>query len=285
MGKCYSTPYMPADKKTIDLLGMLGLSAYEAKAYTALIERGSMTPFALAEVSGIPRTKIYDTIKLLEDRKWITVEKGRPGKISPVCPSETVGSRKSTLDAELDRLNDDFTLHYEKRGESEPPKTHIVRGLENIAATSADMMRRAKTSLNLFGTLYYPEELEPIKQQLAAAKRRGVVIRISANNPVRVKGEILDVRESFSPVTPDIQIAPEPFIRTLTIDSREMLMIFPLPEDKSADRTDLVALWIENEMVAKAVNNVFNIMWANPNWTGTGVGKSRQNPTKKRNTP
>jgi len=267
---------MTVDKRTIDLLGTLGLSAYEAKAYAALIERGSMTPFALAEASGIPRTKIYDTIKRLEGRKWITVEKGRPGKIVPACPSETVGSRKSGLYAELDRLNDDFTLQYEKRGESEPPKTHIVRGLENIAATTADMMRRAKTSLYLFGTLYYPEELDPIKQQLAAAKRRGVVIRISANNPVRVKGKILDVKESFSPVTSDIQIAPEPFVRTLTIDGREMLMIFPLPEDKSADRTDLVALWIENEMVVKAINNVFNITWGNPGWTGRkGEGSGR----------
>ena len=247
MGKCDSTAYMTTDKKTIDLLKALGLTAYEAKAYAALIERGSMTPFALAE----------------------------PATVSPVCPSEAVGGRKSALDAELDRLTDDFTLHYEKRGENEPPKTHIVRGLENIAATTADMMRRAKTSLYLFGTLYYPEELEPIKQQLAAAKRRGIVIRISANNPVRIKDRILDVRESFSPVMPDIQIAPEPFIRTLTIDSREMLMIFPLPEEKSADRSDLVALWIENEMVAKAINNVFNIMWANPNWTGS-TGGSRQ---------
>lgn len=273
---------MSIEKKTIDLLGTLGLTAYEAKAYTALIERGSMTPFTLAELAGIPRTKIYDTIKLLEDRKWVTVEKGRPGKISPVCPSDTIGSRKSALDAELDRLTDDFTLHYEKRGEIAPPKTHIVRGLENIAATTADMMRRAKTSLYLFGTLYYPEELEPIKEQLAAAKRRGVVIRISANNPVRVKGKILDVRESFSPVTPDIQIAPEPFIRTLAIDSREMLMIFPLPEEKSADRADLVALWIENEMVAKAIANVFNIMWANPNWTGPAAGFPSKGRTRKR---
>lgn len=263
--------YMTTDQKTIALLRTLGLSAYEAKAYAALARLGSTTPFALAEEAGIPRTKIYETIKQLERQQWITVEKGRPGKIVPVCPSETIGSRKSALLAEIDQMADEFTMSYEKRTEVNPPKTSIVRGIGNITIKTADMMRRARTSLYLFGTLYYPEELEPIKQQVAAAKRRGVILRISSNNPVRTKEKILDVHESFSRVTNDIQIAPEPFIRTLTIDGREMLMMFPLPEDESADRSNLVALWIENDMVTKAINNAFNIMWANPEWTGNSA--------------
>lgn len=259
---------MTGDRPSVSLLQTLGLSAYDAKAYTALTRAGNLTPFELAEAAGIPRTKIYETIKRLEKEKWVTVEKGRPGRISPVCPSEAIGNRKAALDAEIERMTQDFTLEYEKRVEQEPAETKVVRGIENIAATTTDMMKRARTSLYLFGTLYYPEELEPIKDQIAAAKRRGVIIRISANNPVRTKEKILDVHESFAKVTSDIQVAPEPFIRTLTIDSREMLMMFPLPEAESADRGNLVALWVKNEMVAKAINNVFNIMWANPDWTG-----------------
>jgi HTH-type transcriptional regulator, sugar sensing transcriptional regulator len=273
---------MTTDQKTIALLQTLGLSAYEAKAYDALVRLGSTTPFALAEEAGIPRTKIYDTIKRLEREHWITVEKGRPGKITPVCPGDTIGSRKSALLAGIDQMANEFTMTYEKRTEANPPKTGIVRGIGNIAIKTADMMRRARTSLYLFGTLYYPEELEPIKQQLDAAKRRGVILRISSNNPVRTKEKILDVRESFSRVTEDFQTAPEPFIRTLTIDSREMLMMFPLPEEESADRSNLVALWIESEMVTKAINNAFNITWGNPGWIGTAAGTPDQKPTKKR---
>ena len=162
-------------------------------------------------------------------------------------------------------------MTYEKRTEVTPPKTSMVRGIGNIAIKTADMMRRARTSLYLFGTLYYPEELEPIRQQLDAAKRRGVILRISSNNPVRTKEKILDVCQSFSRVTKDFQIAPERFIRTLTIDGREMLMMFPLPEDESADRSNLIALWIENDMVTKAINNAFNITWANPESTGNSA--------------
>ncbi|ACL16614.1 TrmB family transcriptional regulator [Methanosphaerula palustris] len=259
---------MTIDQKTITLLQTLGLTTYEAKAYAVLAQIGSTTPFTLAEEAGIPRTKIYDTIKRLERQHWITVEKGRPGKITPVCPGDAIGSRKSALLADIDQMANEFTMTYEKRTEAYLPKTNIVRGIGNIAIKTADMMRRARTSLYLFGTLYYPEELEPIKQQLDAAKRRGVILRISSNNPVRTKENILDVRESFSRLTKDFQIAPEPFIRTLTIDSKEMLMMFPMSEEESVDQGNLVALWIENEMVTKAINNAFNIMWANPEWTG-----------------
>jgi sugar-specific transcriptional regulator TrmB len=262
---------MTSDPKTIALLQTLGLSTYDAKAYAVLMRIGSTTPFILAEEAGIPRTKIYETIKRLEAQDWIRVEKGRPGKISPVCPSEAIGRRKSAIVAEIDRLENEFTMQYEKRTETEIPKASIIRGIDNIAVKTAEMMGRARASLYLFGTLYYPEELAPIKGQVAAAKRRGVVIRISSNNPVRTKDMLVDVYESFSQVTSDVQVAPEPFIRTLTIDNKELLMMFPLPEAGMAARENVVALWVANDMVTRAINNVFNITWGNPKWTGAGA--------------
>lgn len=259
--------HMTIDSKTISLLQTLGLSMYDAKAYAALIGIGPTTPFILAEEAGIPRTKIYETIKRLERQNWILVEKGRPGKITALCPSEVIGNRKSTLDSEIDKMANEFTMNYESRTETESPKTNIIRGVDNITVKTIDMMGRARASLYLIGTLYYPEELEPIKKQVEAAKRRGVIIRISSNNPVRVEGKILDVYKSFSKITNDIQVAPEPYIRTLTIDNKEMLMMFPRPQAEMADRENVIALWVANDIVTKALNNAFNIMWSDPKWT------------------
>jgi sugar-specific transcriptional regulator TrmB len=261
---------MKIDTKTIALLQTLGLTLYDAKAYATLVGIGSTTPFILAEEAGIPRTKIYETIKRLENENWITVERGRPVKVTPLCPAEVIGSRKSTLDAGLEKMSNEFTMNYEKRMERESPKTTLIRGIGNISLKTVEMMGRARTNLYLFGTLYYPEELELIKQQVSAAKRRGITIRISSNNPVRLKGNIVDVYSAFSQVTKDVQVAPEPFIRTLTIDNKEMLMMFPQAEAEMADRENLIAIWIANESVTKAINNVFNITWGNPKWTGSG---------------
>lgn len=264
---------MDTDSRTLALLQMLGLTMYDAKAYATLIGLGSTTPFILAEQAGIPRTKIYETLKRLEKDGWIAVERGRPGKVSPRCPAESIGGRKSALDADLKKMENDFTLHYEKRTEQESPNTALIRGIDNIMSRTVDMMTRARASLYLFGTLYYAEEIETIRQQVAAAKRRGVTIRISSGNPVNLKENRVDILGAFSGVTKDVQLAPEPYIRTLTIDNREMLMMFPRPESDYANRDDLIAIWIGNESVTKAINNAFNITWGNPKWSWTGNGR------------
>ena len=176
---------MKIDSRTLALLQTLGLTLTDAKAYAALIGLGSTTPFILSGEAEIPRTKIYETIKRLEKDNWITVERGRPGKVTPLCPRDVIGSRVTALDADFEKMSNEFTMEYEKRMERESPRTTLIRGIGNISLKTIEMMGRARTNLYLFGTLYYPEEMELIKQQIAAAKRRGVTIRISSNNPVR----------------------------------------------------------------------------------------------------
>jgi HTH-type transcriptional regulator, sugar sensing transcriptional regulator len=259
---------MKIDSRSLALLQKLGLTLSDAKAYAALVSLGNTTPFILAEEAEIPRTKIYETIKRLEKDGWITVERGRPGKVTPLCPRDAIGSRVTALKADFEKMSNQFTMEYENRMERESPRTTLIRGLENISLKTIEMMGRARTTLYLFGTLYYPEEMELIKQQISAAKRKGVTIRISFNNPVRQKNNVVDIPSAFSNVTKDIQIAPEPFIRALTIDNKEMLMMFPRPESETTDRENLIAIWISNESVTKAINNAFNIAWGNPKWIG-----------------
>jgi len=64
-----------------------------------------------------------------------------------------------------------------------------------------------------------------------------------------------------------MQVAPEPLIRTLTVDGREMLMIFPLPDAEISFRENLIALWVENGSVTKAINTAFNMTWGDRRWT------------------
>jgi sugar-specific transcriptional regulator TrmB len=138
---------MNIDSNTLALLQILGLTMNDAKAYAALIGIGRTTPFILAEEAGIPRTKIYETIKRLEKDNWITVERGRPGMVTPLCPREVIGSRKSILDADFEKMSNEFTMDYEKRMEKESPMTTLIRSLGNIVLKTVEMMGRAKTNL------------------------------------------------------------------------------------------------------------------------------------------
>ncbi len=57
---------MPANA---DRLVELGLTSYEAKAYLALIRRGSTAAADVARLAGIPRQRIYDVLGLARSQK------------------------------------------------------------------------------------------------------------------------------------------------------------------------------------------------------------------------
>ena len=52
----------------VEVLKYFGLSKYEAKALLTLLSKGELTAKDIAELSGIPRTSVYDVMNLLESK-------------------------------------------------------------------------------------------------------------------------------------------------------------------------------------------------------------------------
>ncbi len=249
------------DQNTISLLQKLGLTFYGAKAYATLTTKGTTTPSILAEEAEIPPSRIYEVIKRLEEQKWVTVEKGRPQRITPRCPREVMNERRSLLNSDIDKLANEFTMNLEKRVQNETPKVSIIRGIENITVKTIEMMGRSKREIFSFGSLYFPEDIERIKEQVLCARRRNITIRILTDRSIRLKDGELNLLEEFSQVTSDIQVAPLPYTRILTIDDKEMLMVFSLSEDGMPQIENIIAIWIVNESIASYINSTFRMDW------------------------
>ena len=49
-------------KDTAQILQRLGFGDYEARAYTALLQRSPMTGYEIAKLSRIPRANVYDIL-------------------------------------------------------------------------------------------------------------------------------------------------------------------------------------------------------------------------------
>ena len=81
----------------INRLTQLGLNVYEAKAYTALLGKESFSATQVADISGVPRQRIYDILSSLVERGLAISRPGRHGtKYAAVSP-------KSALSALLER--------------------------------------------------------------------------------------------------------------------------------------------------------------------------------------
>lgn len=82
----------------------LGLSAYEAKAYIALVRKGSLPIGELAYYAGIPRTKAYTTVKKLANKKLILILPSKPIRCQIVPMKDSFEQILSQEERRLRRL-------------------------------------------------------------------------------------------------------------------------------------------------------------------------------------
>jgi len=73
--------------RTVGELTRLGLTTYEAKAYVALLGRGSFTAAQVARQAGVPRQRIYDVMSSLIGKGLASARPGGTGvKYAAVAP-------------------------------------------------------------------------------------------------------------------------------------------------------------------------------------------------------
>lgn len=98
----------------IEQLEALGLSAYAARTYVALVSLGGGTARDVDAVSDVPRTRVYDAAEELRETGLVTVDQSSPRRFEPVS-SSTVQQR--------------FTHEYTRRIET------LVEALDDLDTT------------------------------------------------------------------------------------------------------------------------------------------------------
>jgi len=249
------------DVKTISALQKLGLTLYGAKVYTALVSTGPTDATRLAQEAEVPRTKIYETLKRLEEEKWVIVEKGRPSIYTPVYPRDIIEDRKASLYSEIDEVSGRLAMAYDRQMEEENPKVWLIQGMDNIITKTGEMIGRAKHDVKLLGSLYSPREIEPLKKQIMAARQRGVEVRIITRPKNRSSEGEVDIIKSLLPVTPDVKKSNSPYIKNVIVDDRELLIMYSRVSEGVTDVDNVVAIWVSNASVASYMASNFNLMW------------------------
>ncbi|MEM3510511.1 MAG: helix-turn-helix domain-containing protein, partial [Nitrososphaerales archaeon] len=121
---------LPISERARKALEGLGLTEYEIKAYTTLIEYGEQTASDLSRNSGVPYSKIYEVLNSLEEKGWVEVERSRPSRFYPKPPATCVEITKMRLEKEMaeneSRVIEELTPIYEKRDVRERPEIWII---------------------------------------------------------------------------------------------------------------------------------------------------------------
>ena len=91
-------------RRAVDVLGKVGLTVYEARAYIALVGRGVGDAATLAHTARIPRTSAYKVLESLAEKGYAAPSGGKPILFRPKPPLEVAESLKGSIAEVFDKL-------------------------------------------------------------------------------------------------------------------------------------------------------------------------------------
>ncbi|AFZ65885.1 TrmB family transcriptional regulator [Deinococcus peraridilitoris] len=140
-------------------LQALGLTEYEARAYTALLALGRAVPARIARQAGIPRPKIYETLQRLEARGLAARVGESPMEYAPLSAREYIGRARRSFDDRLGALERDLSR---LTPDPAPEAVYALRGDAAVRSLCETLAMGARNRLHLAGEGDFATHLERI---------------------------------------------------------------------------------------------------------------------------
>jgi sugar-specific transcriptional regulator TrmB len=129
--------------RAVEQLAELGFSQYEARAYVGLLGADPMTGYALANRTGIPQPKVYETLRRLEGKEAVIRVDDDPARFVAVPANQLLSSVDARFRARVAGTKQSLA---ELDQRSAQQRAHVLPSLtdwESIATRAADMLRQA----------------------------------------------------------------------------------------------------------------------------------------------
>ena len=251
-----------------------GLTEYEARVYLALLESPGAAAATLARQARIPRTRVYDVLKALLRRGYVSRTSGKRLIYRPVPPTQAVDAlvaeeraRRLRQDASFVQLTEALQKVY-ARGESTTGPEEFVEIIKNprqIMARATKLCVRAENQVLSFSKPPYvmgpPPEGDPeeVFDAASEAVKRGVEFRAVYELPPEGDPVLMQVAEQCVRQGEEIRLASYVPMKMIVGDGREVIISLEDPATAEATVTSLV---IEHRALAEACDMLFEKVWA-----------------------
>ncbi|MHA1905904.1 MAG: TrmB family transcriptional regulator [Candidatus Thorarchaeota archaeon] len=166
-----------AEDTIVENLLRLGLTINESKAYKALVGLGPSSARRIAEVSAIPRSKVYETLGDLEKRGIVLKdERTSPTTYDAVSPDVVVTQLEGEIIASSASVRKSLATIEQKREAVERKFVWTNEGQEQITSGLIEAINNAENSI--FIATRSPHLLSPLRSAFSRAKNRGVKIEL-----------------------------------------------------------------------------------------------------------
>ena len=123
--------------KAIELLQELGLKEYEAKSFVALTRLPHATAKKISDISEVPRTRVYDAVRVLESKGLVEIQHANPQQFRAVGIDEAAETLRTEYESRTNTLRDALSRIEPAPDADEPDSTHEVWALSGGAAANS----------------------------------------------------------------------------------------------------------------------------------------------------
>jgi HTH-type transcriptional regulator, sugar sensing transcriptional regulator len=248
---------MSISDKTRKSLEKIGLTSYEIRTFSSLLQSGESTASDLSHKSGVPYSKIYEVLGTLEEKGWIGSDDARPTKYFAKSPSTGLETTKQKMENDFSQdqkiiLNELVPL-YEKSGTSERPDIWVLSGAVNIASKILEMVDTCRNEV----MIALPEAgVDLVKQALPKLRSlhdKGVQITILASD--KMDKESIEAIKRVAKVT----IKKGLFGGGIISDKRYVVILLG-PELGGENSSEVVAIWADHAGLAGFARQYFEYL-------------------------
>ncbi len=155
----------------IEKLKEIGFNSYEAKVYIALLKKYPATGYEVTKLAGIPQSRTYDTLKVLEEKNIVVATNTKPTSYIPIKPKNLLSGYQKKINTTLSYL--EKHLPQVKDNYNEPIIT--ITEKQNIENKIFEIIQNAKREIYLE---IWSQDFKIYEQELLNAYNRNVEIRI-----------------------------------------------------------------------------------------------------------
>ena len=255
------------DEEQISRLAQLGLNAYEARAYLALLGKESFSASQVADLSGVPRQRIYDILASLVEQGLAVSRPGRRGtKYAAVAPGVALqallGRAKqqvTALEVATNSLIATLASQYAAgKGETSPLEyIEVLRGTAAINQRFSEIQANCRCEILVFTKPPYATPPQENVEGLETLHRRVRACSIYEYDVLRDPATRDGVAYFLQQGEQARFVAHLP-MKLVVVD--EAIVMFAM-EDPIAGRTDLTIMVIENPQLAAVLKIAFEALW------------------------
>ena len=169
----------PITDETVSLLQDLGLKEYEARCFLTLTRVSVGTAKEISEISAVPRTRVYDAIRVLEAQGLVEVQHSNPQQFRAVSVEEATETLRQKFDHRIDTLGTHLDSVEPPDEVADDPLQEVwsLSGSEAIQSRTLDLVENVDSDIVL---IVVEEALltEPLLERVHDAVERGVSVLV-----------------------------------------------------------------------------------------------------------